>query len=166
MRLDKLLQKNISANLLGISYLYYKIHPRHYVFLHMATTPRIIPSTFKFPETTAEEYLRQSVGDILSLLQDPPKTLPFLAYGDDTKNAIKNRSPAQTKCSATSTSSYSCDSTGLTHHTTSVCTLKVTYSATITCFFSEGAIHCSRSEGAWLCTSTTDPAINHPHSLI
>ena len=44
--------------------------------------------TLKFPETAAEDYLRQYVGDILALLQDPPKTLPFLAYGDDTKNAI------------------------------------------------------------------------------
>ena len=51
-------------------------------------TLQFIPSTFKFPETTAEEYLRQSVGDILALLQDPPKTLTFLAYGNDTKNAI------------------------------------------------------------------------------
>ena len=51
-------------------------------------TLQFIPSTFKFPETTAEDYLRQSVGDILALLQDTPKTLTFLAYGDDTKNAI------------------------------------------------------------------------------
>ena len=51
-------------------------------------TLQFIPSTFKFPETTAEDYLRQSVGGILALLQDPPKTLPFLAYGNDTKNAI------------------------------------------------------------------------------
>ena len=51
-------------------------------------TLQFIPSTFKFPETTAEDYLRQPVGGILALIQDPPKTLPFLAYGDDTKNAI------------------------------------------------------------------------------
>ena len=50
------------------------------------------------------------------------------------------------KCNATSNSSYSCDSTGLTHHATNVCTLKVTYGATISCCFSEGAIHCSNSE--------------------
>ena len=51
-------------------------------------TLQFIPYNFKFPETTAEDYLRQSVGDILTLLQDPPKTLTFLACGDDTKNAI------------------------------------------------------------------------------
>ena len=51
-------------------------------------TLQFIPATFKFPETTAEEYLRQSVGTILALLKDPPKTLPFLAYGDNIKNAI------------------------------------------------------------------------------
>ena len=51
-------------------------------------TLQFIPYTFKFPETTTEDYLRQFVGDILALLQDSPKTLPFLAYCDDTKNAI------------------------------------------------------------------------------
>jgi hypothetical protein len=51
-------------------------------------TLQFIPATFKFPETTTEDYLRQSVGDILALLQDPPKTLPFLSYGDATKNAV------------------------------------------------------------------------------
>ena len=51
-------------------------------------TLQFIPATFKFPETTAEDYLCQYVGDNLALLQDPPKTLPFLAYGDDTKNSI------------------------------------------------------------------------------
>ena len=51
-------------------------------------TLQFIPATFKFPETPAEDYLRQSVGYILALLQDTPKTLPFLAYGDDTKNTI------------------------------------------------------------------------------
>ena len=49
---------------------------------------QFIPATFKFPETTVEYYLRQSDGDILALLQDPPKTLPLLAYGDATKNAV------------------------------------------------------------------------------
>ena len=49
---------------------------------------KFIPATFKFPETTAEHYLRQSIGDIIALIKDPPKTLPFLAYGDDNENAI------------------------------------------------------------------------------
>ena len=58
-------------------------------YVRYTDTLQFIPSTFKFPETTAEDYLRQSVGDILDLIRDPPKTLPFIAYGDDTKNAIK-----------------------------------------------------------------------------
>ena len=41
-------------------------------------TFQFVPATFKFPETTTEDYLRQSVGDILDLLKDSPKTLPFL----------------------------------------------------------------------------------------
>ena len=51
-------------------------------------TLQLIPATFKLPESTAEHYLRQSVGDIIDLIQDPPNTLPLLEYGDDTKNAI------------------------------------------------------------------------------
>ena len=47
-------------------------------------TLKFIPATFKFPETTTEDFLRQSVGDIIALLKDPPKTLPFLSYGDAT----------------------------------------------------------------------------------
>ena len=43
-------------------------------------TLQCIPATFKFPETTTEDYLRQSVGEIIALLKDPPKTLPFLYY--------------------------------------------------------------------------------------
>ena len=51
-------------------------------------TFQFVPATFKFPETTTEDYLRQSVGDILDLLKDPPKTLLFLSYGDATKNSV------------------------------------------------------------------------------
>ena len=50
-------------------------------------TLQLIPATFKFPKTTTEDYLRQSVGDILALLKNPPNTLPFLSYGDATKNS-------------------------------------------------------------------------------
>ena len=65
-------------------------------FVRYTDTLQFIPDTFKCPETTAEDYLRQSFGGIIALLQDPPKTLPFLAYGDDNKNAIKNSSPTPT----------------------------------------------------------------------
>jgi len=41
-----------------------------------------------FPKTTTEDYLRQSVGDIISLMNKPKMQLPFLAYGDNTNNAI------------------------------------------------------------------------------
>ena len=51
-------------------------------------TLQLVPATFKFPETTTEDYLRQSIGDILALLKDPPKKFTFLAYGDATKNAV------------------------------------------------------------------------------
>ena len=40
-------------------------------------TLQFIPATFKSPETTTEDYLRQYVGDILALLRDLPKKLPF-----------------------------------------------------------------------------------------
>ena len=60
------------------------------VYVRYIDTLQFIPATFKFPETTTEDYLRQSVGDILALLKDPPKTLPFLSYGDATKNSATN----------------------------------------------------------------------------
>ena len=57
-------------------------------FVHYTYTLQLIPATFKLTETTTEDYLRQSVGDILALLKYPPKKLPFLSYGDATKNAV------------------------------------------------------------------------------
>ena len=51
-------------------------------------TLKFIPATFKSLKTTAEDYLRQSVVDMIASLQDPPKTLPFLTYGDATKTSV------------------------------------------------------------------------------
>jgi hypothetical protein len=39
-------------------------------------------------ETTTVDYLKQAASDMLSILQNPPSQLPYLAYGDATKNAI------------------------------------------------------------------------------
>jgi hypothetical protein len=49
--------------------------------------PHVIP----FPKTSTEDYLGQFVGDILKLLSHSPTTsqLPFLQFGNDTENAIK-----------------------------------------------------------------------------
>jgi len=47
--------------------------------------PMIIP----FPKTTTKDYLCQSVGDILGIINQPKTQLPFLIYGDDTINAIR-----------------------------------------------------------------------------
>ena len=41
-----------------------------------------------FPKTKTEDYLIQAATDILILLQKPPKSLPSLKYGDDTRNAL------------------------------------------------------------------------------
>ena len=53
-------------------------------------TLKYISKSFALLKTTTEDYLQKSIGNILSIIQDPPKTLPFLSYGDATKNAINH----------------------------------------------------------------------------
>jgi hypothetical protein len=51
-------------------------------------TLQFFPKTIPFPEVSTEDYLTQAASDILSILQRPPSNLPYLAYGDTTKNAL------------------------------------------------------------------------------
>ena len=51
-------------------------------------TLKFFPKTVAFPEISTEDYLKQAASDILSILKDPPSSLPYLAYGDATNNAI------------------------------------------------------------------------------
>ena len=56
-----------------------------------------IPKAFYFPKTTTEDYLQQEIGDIISIMKDPPKTLPFLYYGDAKTKKKSIRLPASAK---------------------------------------------------------------------
>ena len=56
--------------------------------VRVTDTLQYIPKAFAFPKTTTEDYLQQSIRDILVIPKDPHKTLPCLSYGDATKNAI------------------------------------------------------------------------------
>ena len=38
---------------------------------------KYIPKSFTFPKTPKEDYFQQSIGDIIEIMKDPPKTLPF-----------------------------------------------------------------------------------------
>jgi hypothetical protein len=51
-------------------------------------TLRFFPNTVPFPNISTEDYLKQAASDILSILRKSPSTLPYLAYGDATNNAI------------------------------------------------------------------------------
>ena len=51
-------------------------------------TVDFFPKEIPFPKTKTEDYLIQATPDILVLLQEPPKSLPYLQYGDTTKNAL------------------------------------------------------------------------------
>ena len=51
-------------------------------------TLQYIPKVFASPKNTTEDYLQQAVSNILAMIQDPTKTLPFLYYGEATKNLI------------------------------------------------------------------------------
>ena len=55
----------------------------------IADTVAFIPTVVPIPSTSTEDYLRQSVGDIIALLNDPKPTIPALSFGNDTQNAIK-----------------------------------------------------------------------------
>ena len=52
-------------------------------------TLQFIPTSVPVPETTTENDLQQAVSDILAILQNPPKALPFLQAGNITLDAIK-----------------------------------------------------------------------------
>ncbi len=51
-------------------------------------TLQFFPKKIPFPKITTEDYLKQAASDILAILQKPPSSLPYLAYGDATNNAI------------------------------------------------------------------------------
>ena len=51
-------------------------------------TLKYIPESFTFQKTATGDYLQKSIGGILTIIQDPPKTLPFLSYGYATNNCI------------------------------------------------------------------------------
>jgi len=52
-------------------------------------TIQFIPTSVPVPETTTENHLQQAVSDILAILQNPPKSQPFLQAGNITLDAIK-----------------------------------------------------------------------------
>ena len=55
----------------------------------ISDTVEIIEENIPLPVASIDDYLKQSISDILSILKQPQKTsLPFLQYGDKTKNAI------------------------------------------------------------------------------
>jgi hypothetical protein len=51
-------------------------------------TKQFFPKKIPFPSISTEDYLKQAASDILAILQKPPSSLPYLAYGDMTNNAI------------------------------------------------------------------------------
>ena len=56
----------------------------------IADTLKYFPTQIPFPKSTTEDFLRQSISDILAILNDPkPPIAPFLTFGDDTKNALR-----------------------------------------------------------------------------
>ena len=55
-----------------------------------AATVELFPKEIPFPKTAIEDYLLQSASDIMAILQSPPKSLPYLQYGDSTKMLLYN----------------------------------------------------------------------------
>ena len=53
-------------------------------------TLQYTPKESTFPKTTTGDYLQKAIRDTLAIIQDPPKTIPFLSYGDGTKYGINH----------------------------------------------------------------------------
>ena len=51
-------------------------------------TVDFFPKEIPFPKTKTEYYLIQATSEILALIQEPPKSLPYIQYGDTTKNVL------------------------------------------------------------------------------
>ena len=55
----------------------------------ISDTVTFLPSQYKFPEITTDDFLKQAATDIISILcKPPPSTVPSLEAGDTTKNAL------------------------------------------------------------------------------
>ena len=50
--------------------------------VRITDTLQYIPNNFAFPTTTTKYYLHQAIGEIITIMKYPPKTLPLLSYGD------------------------------------------------------------------------------------
>ena len=54
--------------------------------VNITDTLQYIYKSFALPITTTVYYLRQAVSNILSIIQEPLKTLPLLYHGDEMNN--------------------------------------------------------------------------------
>ena len=48
------------------------------------------PTAILYPKIETEDYLRQSIGDIIDILIKPNTQLPFSTYGDTTTSAVES----------------------------------------------------------------------------
>ena len=53
--------------------------------VRITDTLQYTPKAFSFPKTTTEDYLQQEIGDIIAVMKDPLKIIPFSLNGDATK---------------------------------------------------------------------------------
>ena len=56
--------------------------------VRITDTLKYISKAFSFSKTNTEDDLRQTIGDIIEIMKDPPKQFLFFPYGDATKNEI------------------------------------------------------------------------------
>ena len=53
--------------------------------VRITDTLKYISKAFAFSKTNTEDDLRQTIGDIIEIMKDPPKQFLFFPYGDATK---------------------------------------------------------------------------------
>lgn len=52
-------------------------------------TVTYIPANIPIPQFTAQDHLQQALDNILNIIKNPPKNMPFLTSGDNTTNALR-----------------------------------------------------------------------------
>ena len=64
--------------------------------VHISDTLQNIPKSFALTKITTEYDIKQAIGDIIAIIQDPLKTFTFFSYGDEIKNVINQIAPHKT----------------------------------------------------------------------
>ena len=113
--------------------------------LQITDTIHYIPKAFTFPEKSTKYYLQQAIGDTISIIKDPSKTLPFLSYVNATKMRLIRFLTPTVKYSSASLAKFTIASNVTTESESKSLATK---SHQHTCTISKGGTSCATFENA------------------